>query len=75
MTDIKLLELLSDYYGAQRNVNEYLMLAIQDFEMGLERHSWDGLFRYCAAKDDREELWKRIQSEYPFALYCEEVWI
>ena len=72
MTDIKLLNLLTVYYSAQRNVVTALMWAMEDFERGREDASWVYLFDWCEAKDDREELWGRFKHHYPRAMMLKE---
>jgi hypothetical protein len=72
MTDIKLLNLLNDYYGAQRNVVTCMMWGMERFEQGRMDSSWEYLFEWCEAKDEREELWKRFKSDYPRAMMLKE---
>ena len=72
MTDIKLLDLLNDYYTAQRNVVTYLLWAMEDFERGREHYSWDNLLDWCEAKDARKDLWNKFKQKYPLALMLKE---
>ena len=72
MTDIKLLEMLSDFYGVQKNVTCFMLWAIEDFERGKEDQSYSQLFLWCEAKDDREEIWKKFKSDFPRATMLKE---
>lgn len=72
MTDIKLLMLLSDYSRANRDLVNFLIWAMEDFERGREQHSWNWLIEWCEAKDEREALWKQIQPHYVDAVMLKE---
>lgn len=72
MTDIKLLELLLEYYAAQRNVTTYMLWAMEDLERGCEQYSWNWLFLWCEVKDDREELWSELKLYYTKAMMLKE---
>ena len=72
MTDIRLLELLNDYYGAQRNVVLSMICAVEHFELGREQDSFAYLFDWCEDKDRREELWKKFKHHYPRAMMLKE---
>ena len=72
MTDIKLLNLLNDYYTAQRNVVNSMYWAMHHFEQGREDASWEWLFDWCEDKDRRAELWSKFKHNYPRAMMLKE---
>lgn len=72
MTDIKLLNLLNDYYGAQRNVALSLICAMEYFERGREQDSFAYLFEWCEDKDRRNELFSKFKNDYARAVMLKE---
>ena len=72
MTDIKLLTLLNDYYTAQLNIATLMIWAIEDYQRGREQHSWNWLFDWCEAKDERSRVWGEFKSEFPRATMLKE---
>ena len=72
MTDIKLLNLLNDYYTAQRNVVLSMIWAMEEFERGSMDESWAYLFEWCENKDRRAELWSKFKHHYPRAMMLKE---
>ena len=72
MTDIKLLTLLYDYYGAQRNVVLSMTCAMSYFAHGREQDSFAYLFEWCEDKDRREELWEQLKHKYYRAVRLKE---
>lgn len=72
MNDIKLLELLNDFYAADKNVVLSMLWSMEDFERSRKQQSWYWLFNWCESKDDRSEIWKRLQNHYPEALMLKE---
>lgn len=72
MTDIRLLELLNDFYDEQKAVVRALIWAMEDFERGRMDASWAYLFEWCENKDRRAELWKQFKHDYPRAMMLKE---
>lgn len=72
MKDIELLELLNDYYGAQRNVALSLICAMEYFELGREQDSFAYLFEWCEDKDRRNELFIKFKNNYGRAVMLKE---
>lgn len=72
MTDIKLLELLIDYYDAQAQVASSMFWAMEDFGDGDIEASWLHLFGWCEDKDHRAELWSKFKHDYPRAMMLKE---
>lgn len=72
MTDIRLLELLSHYFTAQKNVVTYMLAAMEAFEDEEMVWMWEALFDWCEAKDLRTELWKQFIRHYPRAMMLKE---
>ena len=72
MTDIELLDLLNDYYRAQRNVVSSMYWAMEYFERGREGDSWSWLFYWCEDKDLRDEFFIRFKGDYPRAMMLKE---
>jgi len=72
MTDIKLMALLEQYYGAQRDVAVHMRVALMAFAGGNDASTWLNLFGWCEAKDRREELWKTFKHHYPRAMMMKE---
>lgn len=72
MNDIRLLELLSHYFTAQKNVVTYMLSAMEAFEDGEMEWMWEALFDWCEAKDLRTELWKQFIHHYPRAMMLKE---
>lgn len=60
MTDIRLLELLSHYFAAQRTVVAYMLCAMEAFEDGEMEWMWEALFDWCETKDRRDELFSKF---------------
>ena len=72
MTDIKLLELLNDYYVAQKNVVNSMRYAMRCFEHGHKVASWDWLFNWCEDKECRDELVSKFERNYKRAIALKE---
>lgn len=72
MTDIRLLELLNDYYGAQRNVVLSMICAMEHFELGREQDSFAYLFDWCEDKDRRDELFLKFKNNYARAVMLKD---
>lgn len=72
MNDIELLELLNDYYGAQRNVVLSMICAVEHFELGREQDSFAYLFDWCEDKDRRDELFLKFKNDYARAVMMKE---
>lgn len=72
MTDIKLMALLEQYYGAQRDVAVCMRVALMAFEGGNDASTWLNLFGWCEAIDRRTELWKKFKHHYPRAMMMKE---
>ena len=72
MTDIKLLELLSEHYTAQKNVVNSMYWAMHHFEQGRKVYAWEWLFYWCEDKDRRGELRKKFKHNYPRAVRMKE---
>ena len=72
MTDIRLLELLSHYYNAQKTVLTYMLCAMEAFEDGDMEWMGEALFDWWEAKDRRADLWKQFKHHYPRATMLKE---
>ncbi len=72
MTDTKLLVLLNDFYSLQKNVVLLMLWAMEDYNRGKEVASWDYLFNWAEAKEDRADLWKKFKHNYPKAMMLKE---
>lgn len=72
MTDTKLLALLNDFYSLQKNVVLLMLWAMEDYNRGKEVASWDYLFNWAEAKEDRADLWKKFKHNYPKAMMLKE---
>lgn len=72
MNDIRLLELLNDFYDEQKAVVCALIWAMEDFERGRMDTSWAYLFEWCENKDRRDELFFKFKNNYPQAVMLKE---
>ena len=72
MTDTKLLVLLNNFYSLQKNVVLLMLWAMEDYNKGNEVASWDYLFNWAEAKEDRADLWKKFKHNYPKAMMLKE---
>lgn len=72
MNNVKLLDLLEQYYRAQRDVAIHMKVTLMAFDGGNDASTWLNLFGWCEAKDEREALWKRFKSDYPRAMMLKE---
>lgn len=72
MTDIKLMALLEQYYGAQRDVAIHMRVAMMAFDGGNDASTWLNLFGWCEAKDERSRVWGEFKSEFPRATMLKE---
>ncbi len=72
MTDIRLLELLSHYYTAQKTVVTYMLSAMEAFEDKEMVWMWEALFDWCEAKDRRDELFFTFNNNYARAVMLKE---
>jgi hypothetical protein len=61
MTEIEMLELLSQYFDLQSDVTKRIAIARRNFEAGDEVGCWTFLFAWAEARDDRLEVWESLR--------------
>ena len=72
MTDKQMLDELLGLYQANIRVTATMLDALLMFDQGKEESCWYCLLRWCIAKDEREEFWKKFKHHYPDAMALKE---
>lgn len=67
----KLMSLL-EYMELNTVIATYRLRAEQFYDMDDEVTSWEYLFRWVKAKDERAQMWKWFKKEYPDAIMLKE---
>ena len=67
----KLMSLL-EYMELNHKVARRRLFAEQAYDAKDEKQSWEWLFGWCEAKDERAKMWKWFQDVYPSAVMLKE---
>lgn len=66
------LQALLHYLELNTVIATYRLRAEQFYDMDDDGTSWEYLFRWVKAKDQRNQMWKWFQDEYPDAIMLKE---
>ena len=66
------LQALYEYLGLNIVMVHYRLRAEEFYDRSNEKQSWEYLFRWAEAKDERAKMWKWFQDEYPDAIMLKE---
>lgn len=66
------LQALLSYLSINVSITSHRLMAEKAYDMGDELWSWDSLFLWAEAKEDRAQLWKWFHKEYHDAVMLKE---
>lgn len=66
------LEALLRYLELNVEIVTNLLGAENLYDIGDDRGSWNYLFLWCEAREERSQMWKWFQDEYPDAVMLKE---
>jgi len=71
-TDQNKLRALLEYMELNHKVARRRLFAEEAYDVKDEKQSWEWLFGWCEAKDERAQMWTWFQDEYPDAIMLKE---